>query len=519
VARIKYFISGALQYSQTFQYDPVNRLRYAVEHNNGVNNDAARAWYQTFDYDHHGNRGINVANTSDNADAANSALRLADFSGANNRITHADFVYDAAGNLIAEPGKSYTYDAQNRIVTAIVAGGGTSQYVYDGNGRRVKKIVGGVATRFEYGAGGELITERNDSNSNVIKDYFYKGGALIATSKVGNSGEYEYATADHLGSPRAWTGSDGNLIVGGRHDYAPFGEELSAGTGIRSASLDYGDDAVRQKFTSKERDSETGLDYFLARYYASIQGRFTSPDEFQGGPRELFILGSGSPTKQALPYADITNPQSLNKYVYAYNNPLRYIDPDGHIPDPDIAVIENGPTEGNPIGHTAIAVTGYGVFSFGNGTELGSSLIDYVNREATRRTTTIYIIKTTPEQDKAAVEALLKQDAKGGIGKYPDNCSARSNCGLDAAGVPQAPREMDPAGSTGKPPEDRSMPGTAGKRATGMPKDKVDVITVPKGSKTIPVDKLRQFEPTKPHRDPRLPKRENKKPQDPNSSS
>jgi RHS repeat-associated protein len=89
---------------------------------------------------------------------------------------------------------------------------------------------------------------------------------------------------------------------------------------------------VRQQFGSKERDSETGLDFFLARYYSSIQGRFTSPDEFQGSPRELFVLGSGSPTKQALPYADITNPQSLNKYVYSYNNPLRYTDPDGHIP-------------------------------------------------------------------------------------------------------------------------------------------------------------------------------------------
>jgi RHS repeat-associated protein len=44
----------------------------------------------------------------------------------------------------------------------------------------------------------------------------------------------------------------------------------------------------RQKFTSKERDNETGLDYFLSRYYSSTQGRFTSPDEFTGGPDELY---------------------------------------------------------------------------------------------------------------------------------------------------------------------------------------------------------------------------------------
>jgi RHS repeat-associated protein len=65
--------------------------------------------------------------------------------------------------------------------------------------------------------------------------------------------------------------------------------------------------------TSKERDNETGLDYFLARYYSNVQGRFTSPDEFKGGPDEVFVLGSGDGEKQALPYAEIVAPQSLNK--------------------------------------------------------------------------------------------------------------------------------------------------------------------------------------------------------------
>jgi RHS repeat-associated protein len=87
----------------------------------------------------------------------------------------------------------------------------------------------------------------------------------------------------------------------------------------------------RQQFTGKERDSETGLDYFLARYYSPIQGRFTSPDEFTGGPDELYDfawLASDNPTF----YADLTDPQSLNKYQYTYNNPLFYTDPDGHCP-------------------------------------------------------------------------------------------------------------------------------------------------------------------------------------------
>jgi RHS repeat-associated protein len=64
------------------------------------------------------------------------------------------------------------------------------------------------------------------------------------------------------------------------------------------------------KFTGKERDFESGLDYFEARHYASALGRFMQPDEFPGGPVDLFDIDD--PASQALPYADINDPQSLN---------------------------------------------------------------------------------------------------------------------------------------------------------------------------------------------------------------
>jgi len=72
------------------------------------------------------------------------------------------------------------------------------------------------------------------------------------------------------------------------------------------------------QFTGKERDSESGLDYFGARYYGSALGRFTSPD------------WSASP--EPIPYADFTNPQTLNQYAYLLSNPLAHPDPDGHCP-------------------------------------------------------------------------------------------------------------------------------------------------------------------------------------------
>lgn len=111
-------------------------------------------------------------------------------------------------------------------------------------------------------------------------------------------------------------------------------------------------------FSVKERDSETGLDYFEARYYGSIHGRFISPDEFTGGPDELFDFAEDASDNPTF-YADIYEPQSLNKYQYCYNAPLTYVDHDGHqgkkISD---ALQQAGNAMGKPGNHPSVQKAG-----------------------------------------------------------------------------------------------------------------------------------------------------------------
>jgi RHS repeat-associated protein len=89
------------------------------------------------------------------------------------------------------------------------------------------------------------------------------------------------------------------------------------------------DSRVRSRYTGKERDTESGLDYFGARYYSSNMGRWMSPD--------------WADKPEAVPYSDLTNPQSLNLYGYVNNNPLSKADKDGHCAE-DFCVVEGGVT-------------------------------------------------------------------------------------------------------------------------------------------------------------------------------
>jgi len=207
---------------------------------------------------------------------------------------------------------------------------GTLTHTYAGSG-----TIGDVdSSQNDFRVGGRQVTTQNFQGRldevrvyNLVLSASEVAALPSGSGSSSSSAKINWLVTDQLGTPRLILDQTGLAVT--RHDYLPFGEELLA-LGLRAPSLGYsGGDGVRQQFTSKERDVETGLDYFSARYYSSVQGRFTSPDEFSGGPDEYYEfsdLAAQNPTF----YADLTDPQSLNKYQYGYNNPLLYIDPDGH---------------------------------------------------------------------------------------------------------------------------------------------------------------------------------------------
>jgi RHS repeat-associated protein len=198
--------------------------------------------------------------------------------------------YDAAGNQTSLNGKRAVYDAENRLVTVTeqpAFGGGTESLSYDGAGQRGEKVAARVTTVYVYDAFGRLGAE-------------YSGTATTPLPC-----RTCYLSYDHLGSLRMVTDPNGTVVS--RHDYLPFGEEIPAGYGGRGAQFGATDNVI-QRFTGQVRDSETGVDYFNARYFGAALGRFTSADPANAG-------------------ADVTDPQTWSGYSSVRHSPMNAVDP------------------------------------------------------------------------------------------------------------------------------------------------------------------------------------------------
>jgi RHS repeat-associated protein len=201
------------------------------------------------------------------------------------------YAYDAAGNLLSDGFNVMTWDAESRLST--VSG---ATYIYDAQGNRVEKQGVGVGDTLYFG--GRPITRYS---SGQWTDLIYGPTGLLAEVPGTQTGAPVYRVTDNLGT------NVGSLLSNGAFvnpvDHTPFGQILSGNT------------SDPYFLTGKERDAESGLDDFGARYYASMMGRFMSPD----------------PTVIS---HDLANPQSWNMYSYTFNNPLLLVDPDGKWPTP-----------------------------------------------------------------------------------------------------------------------------------------------------------------------------------------
>jgi len=215
----------------------------------------------------------------------------------------AGYSYDAAGNMTVDgtDSVSATYDSENRIATAS-KGGVSTNYTYDADGNRVKKTNGSTGTLYWYMTPG--IVAESDLSGNLKSEYVFFNGERVARRDLVTPTGVFYYFSDHLKTASVITDSAGNIKA--ESDYYPWGGELQF----------VNNDSNHYKFTGKERDSETQLDYFGARYYSNGLGRFISAD--------------WSATPIPVPYADLSDPQSLNLFSYTRNLPTTRADPDGH---------------------------------------------------------------------------------------------------------------------------------------------------------------------------------------------
>jgi RHS repeat-associated protein len=271
-------------------------------------------------------------------------------------------------------------------------------YIYDGDGNRVEKYMLNTQgqTVFQelywYGGGSAPLDETDGTGSttdSAFNEYVFFNGARTARR---NSGGVYYYFADHLGTSREIVQS-GSTTPCYDADFTPYGVEIP---NTNTCAQNY-------KFTGKERDTESGLDNFEARYNASSLGRFMSPDPGNG----LVIRA--------------ISPQRWNMYAYAINNPTSYNDPTGT----DAAAVNFSSMVGFA-GHEALLVidkdgsttfASFGPASHGPSSDFGASGAGELTVANSTQPTSMSALPTvefganglpTPESFKVLVDALAK---------------------------------------------------------------------------------------------------------------
>ena len=301
----------------TSGYDSLNRLVSASYTPVGTSTPQYWCWA----YDSFGNRKVEATSSSALSGSAcptnGSGVSYHQYNAQNQIAGENPIQYDAAGNTTSDYSNSYLYDGYGRVC-AVNNGLIMTQYIYDAEGARVAKgtistwscdtTANGFQTTASYvlGPKGEQVTEMEVSSGQQSWAHtnVNAGGMLLATYDPRG---LHFQLTDWLGSRRVQTNAFGEVESTWRNLLYGNGQVGSSPPGAPASA----DDATEHHFTGQQRDNESGLDYFNARYYGSTIGRFTSPDP------------------SGLGYAQQTDPQSFNLYGYVRNNPLRFVDPSG----------------------------------------------------------------------------------------------------------------------------------------------------------------------------------------------
>jgi RHS repeat-associated protein len=281
----------------TYTYDDFNRMVTSSE-------TSPQTAY-SYGYDRFGNR---WSQTVTAGSGYNSSLTF----DANNHFYENPNGIDIAGDVdIADTGfgtnYTFNYFGDNNLDWVWNGSSHVAYFHYDGLGRRTEKVSGSSIYYYYHDLAGHEVAVM-DQNGNWIRGEVYAGGKHLATYVGGTSGTTYFDHGDQVGTGRARTTATG----GGAEtcQSLPFGDGQSCS----------GSDISPLHFMDKERDPESNLDDFGARFYSSTYGRWMSPD--------------WSESPEPVPYADLTNPQSLNLYALVRGNPETFADLDGHDPLP-----------------------------------------------------------------------------------------------------------------------------------------------------------------------------------------
>jgi RHS repeat-associated protein len=295
--------------SQSFTYDQVNRLVSAGT----TATTGSYCWGYQYSYDAWGNL-LSQAGWTPNYNGCSESTMGAVAADGNNHIS--GFSYDVSGNTLSDGIYSYTWNAEGQMMAAPGV-----TYSYDADGRRAAKV---GSKLYWYGSGGEILAETTASGTTTA-EYIFFGGRRIAMLPAGSNAQYY--VEDFMGSSRVVTQNTGTVCYDA--DFPPYGQERAyANTCTQNA----------YKFEGKERDSETQNDEFGARNYSWRFGRWLSAD--------------WSSVPVPVPYANLTNPQTLNLYSMVADDPESFADLDGHV---------ESLTMGNPsYGQPSCAFTGGG---------------------------------------------------------------------------------------------------------------------------------------------------------------